>query len=143
MKPFVLLALFLVSSILVGCAMAEREHVQVGQFNISFEMNNTHEIKNVEDGIDIRTFDGTVSVIVAEDKSGTSTLDDLLDLLDLGYNRVEKIQVDGKDARMISFISGGYIVLYYPQPGWVTQVYSKLPMIETSDFLKSLHVEPL
>ena len=143
MKTIALLALFLLVPTLLGSVSAEREFAQVGLFNISFEMNRTHDIKEIEDGIYIRTLDGNIVVDLGRDKSGTTNLDEFIKLTGAKHPSVETLQIDGKDARLATTIGGGYIALYYPLQGWIAIVASDLSMKEIPDFFKTLHIEPI
>lgn len=143
MKTIALLALFLLVPALLGSVSAEREFAQAGLLNISFEMDITHEIKNIEDGTYIRTLDGNIAVDVIRDKSGTSNLDAFIKVALPKEYFVEKLQIDGKDARLITATGGGYIALYYPYPGWIVIITSDLSMKDIPDFFKTLHIEPI
>ena len=143
MKTIALLASFLLVLALLGSVSAEKEFAKAGLFNISFEMNATHEIKEIEDGIYIRTLDGNIAVDVNRDKSGASNLDAFIKLALPHESSVEKLQIDGKDARLINVLEGGYVVLYYPRTGWCAMIISDLSMKEIPDFFKTLHIEPI
>jgi len=82
-------------------------------------------------------------VQVNRDNSGTSGLDELINRLTAKYSNVEKLQLDGKDGRLLTGTGGGYIALYSPHSGWMAVISSDLPKMETSDFLESLRIEPL
>ena len=59
------LALILAMLMLAGVASAEREYVQVNDFNVSFDLNQTHDTvidagNGINGSVAIRTFDGSM-----------------------------------------------------------------------------------
>lgn len=144
MKIVALLALLL-PMILFSCATAEREHVQSGQFDISFEMNKAHEVGYTDEGAKIKTSEGNAEIEILKDKSGLSSsqFDQMLvKLFGLAGAKVENLRIDGEDGKAAPGKTGGYAAFYRPVDGYYAIIDCSLPPMDTTFFLESLQIEP-
>jgi|WetSurMetagenome_2_1015567.scaffolds.fasta_scaffold79990_2 hypothetical protein len=145
MKIVALLALLLLPMILFSCATAEREHVQSEEFDISFEMNNAHEVGYIDNIAKIKTSDGYVKIEILKDESGLSSsqFDQMLvKLFGLAGAKVENLRIDGEDGQVVPGKTGGYTVYYRPVDGYYAIIDCSLPPMDTTFFLESLQIEP-
>ncbi len=144
MKIVLLFALVLLPLLFVSYAVAEREHIQSGQFDISFEINKNHEVGYIDDGIKIKTSNGNIEIEVLQDKSGLSSIqkDQILNALGgMAGGKTDYILIDGKDGKVIYSSKGGYVALYSPVNGYYAVISCSLPAMGTYFFLKSLQIE--
>jgi hypothetical protein len=144
MKIVALLALLLLPMILFSCATAEREHVQSGQFDISFEMNKAHEVGYIDNLTKIKTSEGYTEIEILKDESGLSSsqFDQMLvKLFGLAGAKVENLRIDGKDGKVAPGKTGGYAVFYRPVDGYYAIIECSLPPMDTTFFLNSLQIE--
>jgi tetratricopeptide (TPR) repeat protein len=146
MKIIALRALLILMLMFFGCAMAEREHVQTGQFDISFEMNKAHEVGYIDDGIKIRTSDGYAEIIIAKDESDPDSrlnqvINILTDKVGVIGTIVESVHIDGKQGTVMTAAKGGYVALFSPVKGYSATIDSKLPPMDTTFLLESLQID--
>jgi hypothetical protein len=144
-KIAALLALMLMPMILFSCATAEREHVQSGPFDISFEMNNAHEVGYIDNGIKIKTSEGNVKVEMIKDESGLSPSEYdqwAAKIFSLAGSKVESLRIDGENGKVMAGKTEGYTAYYRPVDGYYAFIECSLPPMETTFFLKGLKIEP-
>lgn len=139
------LILIFITLILVEISSAEREYVKVNEFNVSFELNQTHDFKvNSDNGINgsikINTSDGFLILTLSRDSTSApkTWAQDFIRFL--GTSWTELIEIDGGKGVLFSY-PPKYLVLYYPDPkvGITIGSYG-LPLNTTADFLRSIHV---
>ena len=147
MKP-VLVALVL---LLIGVTSAESEHVKVNNFDVSFELNKTHDYKvNTEDGFNgsllIRTLDGPIEINLFKypNSIDASTI--------LNNKKGSDVTIDGlpaKNSLLLTNQAAAYqLVEYYPDlkngkatTYAVVAIGSGIDLFSVVDFLKSLQIK--
>jgi hypothetical protein len=153
------LTLILAALMLIGIASAERENSEVNEFNISFDLKQTHDtVIDKGDGINgsvvIRTFEGTLTYNFFRYPKPLSLNSTWLrdNLIALPTNGVpaEQIEVDKNQGIFLISMSSDtgepiYGVIYYPdmQAGKATtfvSVTSTLPLYTTADLLRTINV---
>jgi tetratricopeptide (TPR) repeat protein len=149
MKKVMLIAVVLLPLALWGCAIAEREHIRVGQFDLSFELSRPYEVGPIDDGIKIRKSSETAEVQILEDKSGLSSSDfnNMLNMIGQAGNAgITNLHIDGADGKLMTMSQGGdnsYIALYSPVDGYYALIVSSMPAMETSILLLGLQINSL
>ena len=153
------LALILVALMLTGVASAGFEHAKVNGFNVSFELNQTHDVvvdpgNSVNGTLTVRTFDGALTTsLIRYSKpysvNSTWVQDGLNGLFKAGVP-AESITIDKNQGVFISSVSKDtgkpvYGVLYYPdlkagKANTFVSVTSTLPFYTTADLFRSIHV---
>jgi hypothetical protein len=153
------LALILAALMLIGFASAEREYAKVNGFNVSFDLNQTHDtVIDTGDGINgsvaIRTFDGYMDFSLVQypkplPVNSTWVRDNLIALPRAGVSS-EKIEVDKNLGVFIIQMSNDtgrpiYGAVYYPdmkagKANTFISVTSTLPFYRTADLLRTVHV---
>ena len=153
------LALILAALMLIGFASAEREYAKVNGFNVSFDLNQTHDtVIDTGDGINgsvaIRTFDGDMTFNLVQypkpfSVNSTWVRDNLIELQRAGVPS-EKVEVDKNQGIFIIEMSNDtgrpiYGAVYYPdikagKASTFISVTSKLPFYTTADLLRTVHV---
>jgi tetratricopeptide (TPR) repeat protein len=69
-------------------------------------------------------------------------MDKMVNLLfGMAHSTVEKPNIDGNEAQLISNPKGGYWVIYSPEVGYYAIIDISLSAMETTNFLKSLQIE--
>lgn len=154
------LVLFLLAVTLIGITSAEREYVKVNQFNVSFDLNQTHDvIVDQGDGINgsakIRTFDGSFTIYPAKYQKAipinyTWTIEDWAELSSLNILG-EIAEIDGHKG--IIYINSvnmkpQYAAFYHPdiqeehpsETNFAVSITSDLSFYATSDLIRSIHV---
>jgi len=153
------LALILAALMLIGVASAERENAEVNGFNVSFELNQTHDTAiDTGDGINcsvaIRTFDGLMTCKLFRYPKPFPLNSTWLqeNLIALPRNRVpaEQVEVDKNQGIFMISMSGDtgepvYRAFYYPgmqggKANTFVSVTSTLPFYTTADLLRTIHV---
>lgn len=150
----------LVSSIIAASGSNtkfEREYVKVNGFNVSFQLNQTHDFKvdqgnGINGSVTIRTFDGSMTVDIYRyptPRSMNSTW------VNEGIAREqelklpsETIEVDKSQGYYLIYNNNGYpmfIVFYIPdlingKTNTGVTIVSNLPLYETADLLRTIHV---
>lgn len=151
--------LVFVALALIGAASAEIEYAKVNDFNVSFDLNQTHDtVIDTGDGINgsvtIRAFDGSVTynlVRYPKPLSLNSTwLRDNLIALPTNGVPAEQIEIDKQQGIFIISMSNDtgepiYGVIYYPEiqsgkTNTFVSITSTLPIYTTVDLLKTMHV---
>lgn len=153
------LKLILIILVLIGTASAEIEYVKVNGFNVSFDLNQTHDTTvDIEDSINgsmkIRAFDGSMTCNLFRypktlSVNSTWVQESLIALSNAGIP-AEKIEVDNNQGIFIISMSNDtgepiYGVIYYPdiQTGKANifvSLTSTLPFYTTADLLRTIHV---
>ena len=155
MKPAIILAVMM----LIGVASAEREYVQVNDFNVSFDLNQTHDsVVNNGDGVNgslaIRTFEGSMTCNLFRYPQplyvNSTWLQENLAIIPRNGAPAEQIEVDKKQGVLVILMSndtGKPIkgAFYYPdmqegKANTFVSVTSTLPFYTTADLLRTLHV---
>lgn len=151
------LILVIVALMLIGVASAE--HASINGFNVSFDLNKTHDVvtdqgNGINGSITIRTFDGSLTTnFVRYPKpypvNSTWVQDDLVSLARLGIP-AEPLVIDNNQGVMIISISKDtgkpiYGVLSYPgmkagKTNTFVSIVSSLPFYTTSDLLRTIHI---
>jgi len=151
--------LVFVALALIGAASAESEYAKVNDFNVSFDLNQTHDtVIDTDDGINgsvtIRAFDGSVTynlVRYPKPLSLNSTwLRDNLIALPTNGVPAEQIEIDKQQGIFIISMSNDtgepiYGAIYYPEiqsgkANTFVSITSTLPIYTTVDLLKTMHV---
>ena len=153
------LEMILVALILTGVASAGLEHAKVNGFNVSFGLNQTHDVvvdpgNGINGTLTVRTFDGALTAsLIRYSKpysvNSTWVQDDLAALFKLGVP-AESIAIDRTQGVFINSMSKDtgkpvYGVLYYPdltagKANTFVSVSSTLPFYTTADLLRTIHV---
>lgn len=143
--------------LLVGAvASAQRDYAQAGPFNVSFDINKTHEIivdpsKNLNQTLHIKTFDGKADVTILNYAISSSTID-------LGGYTIPEIYIDNmrtydersivvddRPAYLLISISDTsqiyYFAEYYPSSTCEVRLVSTLPLLDTAHLLETIHIE--
>ena len=152
------LALILATLMLLGVASAE--HAKVNGFDVSFELNKTHDTavdtgNGINGSATIRTFDGDLALVLyryAKPLSVNSTWinDNLIALHSQVGVPAEQVVVDKNPAIFIVSMSKDtgkpiYNALYYPdlkagKANTFVSITSTLPFYTTADLLRTIHV---
>ncbi|OPY57284.1 MAG: hypothetical protein A4E49_00074 [Methanosaeta sp. PtaU1.Bin112] len=103
------------------------ESVNLGNHTIEFNMSRPHEVDNDRDTLLIKSFDGSVLII-------PNAPDPSIDAF-----RVEAIKIDNASGTL-SFLKDEYAATYKKDGEW-NAILSSLPIYQTADFLRSLHIE--
>jgi hypothetical protein len=145
--------------VLIGVASAEQTKTKINAFNVSFELNKTHDIvvdpgDNTNGSITIRTFDGALTATLirypqSHSVNSTWVQDGLVSLLNMGIPAEPQV-IDNKSGVLIISTSKDtgrpiYGVLYYPdmKGGKATafvSISSTLPFYATADLLRTIHI---
>jgi hypothetical protein len=153
------LALILVALMLIGVGSAEREHAKVNEFNVSFDLNQSHDtVVDTGDGINgsvtIRTFDGNMAYSLFRypkplSVNSTWVQDNLIALSRMGVP-TEQVEVDKNQGIFIISMSNDtgrpiYGAIYYPdmkagKANTFVSVTSTLPFYTTADLIRTIHV---
>jgi len=153
------LALILVALMLIGVASAGVEHAKVNGFNVSFELNQTHDVvvdpgNGVNGTLTVRTFDGALTtsfIRYSKPSSVNSTWvrDGLIALFKIGIP-AEQLEIDNNQGVFIISMSKDtgkpvYGALYYPdlktgKANTFVSITSTLPFYTTADLLRTVHV---
>jgi|WetSurMetagenome_2_1015567.scaffolds.fasta_scaffold21519_1 hypothetical protein len=153
------LILLFIGLILIGTASSEVEYAKVNEFNVSFNLNQTHDtVIDAGDGINgsvtIRTFEGSVTYDLFRYPEQISLNSTWLreNLIALPSNGVpaEQIEIDKKQGVFIISISNDtgepiYGAFYYPdmqseKANTFVSITSTLPIYTTVDLLRTMHV---
>jgi hypothetical protein len=153
------IAMILVALMLIGVASAEREYAQVNDFNVSFNLNQTHDaVIDIGDGINgsvsIRTFDGSITCNLFRYpeplKLNSTWLRENLAALPKKGVPGEEIEVDKEKALLIISMSGDtgepiYGAMYYPEireekASAFISITSTLPFYTTADLFRTIEV---
>jgi hypothetical protein len=153
------LILVIVALIFIGAASAESEYAKVNGFNVSFDLNQTHDIViDTGDGINgsvtIRAFDGSITYVLFRYPKPLSLNSTWLseNLMALPTNGVpaEQIEIEKKQGIFIISMSNDtgepiYGAIYYPdlESGKINtfvSITSTLPIYTTVDLLRTTHV---
>jgi hypothetical protein len=145
--------------VLTLIGMASAEHASVNGFNVSFALNQTHDIaidqgNTINGSITIRTFDGSLTTnLIRYPKPFSVNLtwvdDDLNALSSLGL-AAEPLEIDNNHGVLIISTSKDtgkpiYGALYYPdlkagKANTFVSITSTLPFYTTSDTIRAMHV---
>jgi len=154
MKPI----LMLIALMLIGMASAERENVQVNDFNISFDLNKTHDTAiDKGDGINgsvvIRTFEGSITCELFRYPKPLQLNSTWIEENLAGWPRnghpAEQIVVDGSQGIFVVGMSNdgkpAYRAMFYPdvkerEVTAFVSIISTLPFYTTADFLRTIKV---
>jgi len=151
------LILIIVALVLMGVASAE--HASVNGFNVSFDLNQTHDVvvdqgNSINGSITVRTFEGSlITNLIRYPKTfsvnSTWINEDLTALSDIGLP-AEPFDVDNNHGVLIISMSKDtgkpiYGVLYYPdlkagKAKTFVSITSTLPFYATSDMIRTMHV---
>jgi hypothetical protein len=154
------LALILAALMLIGVASAERENAEVNGFNVSFDLNQTHDTvidtgNGINGSVAIRTFGGSFTCNLFRypkplSLNATWLKDNLIALPRNGVP-AEQIEVDKNQGIFIISMSSDtgepiYGAIYYPdiQAGKANtfiSVTSSLPFYTTADLLRTIKVD--
>ena len=153
------LALILTVMMLIGITSAEREYVQVNDFNVSFDLNQTHDtVIDTGDGINgsvaIRTFDGSMTCNLFRYPKpltvNSTWLQENLAAIPRNGAPAEQIAIDNSQGVLVILMSndtGKPIkgAFYYPdmqgaKANAFISVTSTLPFYTTADLLRTLQV---
>jgi hypothetical protein len=142
--------LIVIAVMLIGAASAERENVKVNNFDVSFELNKTHDYKiDTNDGINgsilIRTLDNPIEISLVKYQK------DLDAAKQLNNSRASDIMVDGLTGKNFLIVTeqgnSFYGVEYYPdlkdgkaRTYALIAIGTGLDIFTAVDFLKSLHI---
>jgi hypothetical protein len=154
------LILIFVALMLIGVTSAEREHAKVNGFNVSFELNQTHDTvidtgNGANGSVAIRTFDGSMTCILIRYPKPLSLNSTWLqeNLIAVPRNGlpVEQIEVDKNQGIFIISMSSDtgepiYGAIYYPdiqagKANTFVSVTSSLPFYTTADLLRTIKVD--
>ena len=159
-KQFIAIVFVVLVSSIIAASGSDtkvgREYAKVNGFNVSFQLNETHDFKvNQSDGINgsvaIRTFNGSMIVNIFRyptPRSINSTwVNDYIASFSVN-NTVQAIEVDkGQGICVIGNDKGSpwFVVLYDPdltngKVNVVAVIISNLPLYETADLLRTIHV---
>ena len=153
------LALILTAMMLIGVTSAERENVQVNDFNVSFDLNQTHDtVIDTGDGINgsvaIRTFDGSMTCNLFRYPKpltvNSTWLRQNLAVLPRSGVPAEQIEMDNSQGVLVILMSndtGKPIkgAFYYPEmqagkANAFVSITSTLPFYTTADMLRTIQV---
>lgn len=151
--------LIFVALMLIGVTSAEREYAQVNDFNVSLDLNQTHDtVIDAGDGINgsvaIRTFDGSITCNLFRYpeplKLNSTWLRENLAALPANGVPAEEIEVDQNRGILIVSMSSDtgepiYGTVYYPdikegKANAFVSITSTLPFYTTADILRTLQV---
>jgi len=153
------IALILAAIMLIGVASAEREYAKVNGFNVSFDINQSHDtVIDTGDGINgslaIRTFEGSFTYYLVQYPKplllNSTWLSD--NLIALSTNGIPAEQIDVDTIKGIFIISMSndtgepiYGVIYYPyiqagKTNTFVSVTSTLPFYTTADLLRTIKI---
>ena len=136
--------------LLIGAASGAVEHVKVNNFDVSFELNKTHDNKvDTKDGINgsvlIRTLDNPIEISLIKYANNIDAAKQLKN------SRAADITIDGLPAKNFLILAQGnsfYGVEYYPdlkdgkaKTYALIAIGTGLDLFTVVDFLKSLHIE--
>ena len=154
------LALILTALMLIGVASAERENAEANGFNVSFDLNQTHDTaidtgNGINGSVSIRTFDGSMTCNLFRypkplSLNATWLKDNLIALPRNGVP-AEQIEVDKNQGIFIISMSSDtgepiYGAIYYPniqagKANTFVSVTSSLPFYTTANLLRTIKVE--
>ena len=151
--------MILVALMLTGVASAEREYAKVNEFNVSFELNKTHDVvidagNSINGSLAIRTFEGTLTISLIQypkphSVNSTWLRDGLIGLSNMGAP-AEAVEIDKSQSIFIISMSRDtgrpvYGALYYPdlnagKASRFISISSTLPFYTTADLLRTIQV---
>lgn len=133
----------------ISCnVMAKSDYVQAGQFNISFDINNIHEVEigesnGMNQSITLKTFDGHADISTYR-PDAMSAPDRLKYLISSNKNFLsDAIVVDGKKGVIYFQFEGShpeYTVLYALDDASGVSISSTMPFLDTARLLETIHI---
>jgi|GEM_PF-1484801 hypothetical protein len=153
------IALILAALMLIAVASAEREYVQVNDFNISFNLNQTHDAvvdtgDDINGSVSIRTFEGSMTCNLFRYPKpltvNSTWLQQNLAVLPRSGVPAEQIEVDNSQGVLVILMSndtGKPIkgAFFYPdmqkgEANAFVSITSTLPFYTTADLLRTIQV---
>lgn len=151
------LALIFVALVLIG--MASAEHAKVNGFNVSFELNQTHDVvvdkgDGINGSLTVRTFEGALTTNLirypkTSSVNSTWIQDGLISMSSSGVP-AEPQEIDKNQGILLIPMSKDtgrpiYRTLYYPdlkagKANTFVLITSTLPFYTTADLLRTIHV---
>ncbi len=119
-------------------AVVSAESIILGDYNLSFELNKPHEMEIIPPDIIIKTFDGKIIMEYANWSSSLHLSDNV---------PTESINFSGRygDLQILRSIYDVpiYDVTIPMGKNSHILIQSHMPFLNTADFLRSLHIEPV
>lgn len=146
-----LIGLVLVAFALSCAAIAEKDYAQAGRFNISFDINKTHEIVKEADGenqtITLKTFDGRAEISILKISSGAAK--DVVDAVSHSWGETihDDVRVDGQDGKIGLLgtleYKPFYVIIYPVDLYHQATILSTMPFLDTAHLLETIHIEKI
>jgi hypothetical protein len=146
-----LLILYL-TLILAGLSLATAESVNVGGYNVSFNMTRPHEIVpssgTMNAVLTIKTFDGPASIFIRPEEDEFFAMHIAFNESSKGNVAIERMKIDNRwgyvtmTAEKDNMIGHrNYGAYYSPDNHTLAIISSEMPLFDTVDFLRGLHIK--